>query len=90
MDKINRINPDVLSDVVSRTGFNRSLISKDYYITVLLYLLKDVKGIYFKGGTALHKIFLDYARLSEDIDFTLTENVGVVRKRIEEFIFLYR
>ncbi len=86
MDEIKRINPDVLRDVVARTGFDRALIAKDYYITVLLYLLKDIDGMYFKGGTALHKIFLDYARLSEDIDFTLTKDVRTVKKQIEEVI----
>ena len=50
------------------------LNNKDYYLTLILYLIKDVNGIYFKGGTALNKIFLNHARLSEDIDFTLTIN----------------
>ncbi len=58
------------------------LLIKDYYITVLLYLVKDIKGIYFKGGTAIQKTILEYSRLSEDIDFTLDRNIEEVKKEI--------
>jgi len=44
--------------------------------------LKDIKGIYFKGGTALQKTFLDHSRLSEDIDFTVTDNIDPIKKEI--------
>lgn len=44
--------------------------------------MPDVKGIYFKGGTALHKIFLNYSRLSEDIDLTITRDLEKVRDEI--------
>lgn len=84
MDKITRITPEELRNVVSQKGFNLRLITKDYYITVLLYLLKDVEGLYFKGGTALQKIFLDYSRISEDIDYTLNEPLVKIRKKVEE------
>jgi predicted nucleotidyltransferase component of viral defense system len=48
---------------------NLIYIEKDYFLTALLYLLRDVRGLCFKGGTALNKIFLDHTRLSEDLDF---------------------
>ena len=64
--------------------FNIQLIEKDYLLTELLYLIKDVDGIYFKGGTALNKIFLDHARLSEDLDFTVTRDVKKVEKEIKQ------
>lgn len=57
--------------IAAEKGFQRELIVKDYYITILLYLMKDIKGIYFKGGTALQLTVLDHARISEDIDFTV-------------------
>ncbi|MBU0471625.1 MAG: nucleotidyl transferase AbiEii/AbiGii toxin family protein [Nanoarchaeota archaeon] len=76
-----KVNKDFIADLVARTHFNQVLLSKDYYLTKILFAIRDVKGIYFKGGTALNKIFLDHARLSEDIDFTLSENV---RKKQEE------
>lgn len=47
-------------------------------------MIKDVEGIYFKGGTALNKIFLNHARLSEDLDFTLIRNLKAVEKDIKE------
>jgi predicted nucleotidyltransferase component of viral defense system len=84
--EINPIKEKELRDVSGSTGFNQVLIVKDYYITLILYLLKDVKGIYFKGGTALHKIFLNYSRLSEDVDYSLTRDVNEVKKDIIKII----
>lgn len=71
MVRIQKIDEVVFEDLVSTYGFDYDLLLKDYFISVLLYLLKDVKGIYFKGGTALQKIFLNHSRISEDIDFTI-------------------
>ncbi|MBI3334193.1 nucleotidyl transferase AbiEii/AbiGii toxin family protein [Candidatus Pacearchaeota archaeon] len=82
MDEIKRIPVIEFEDILSRTKFNRSKLTKDYFLTLILYLIKDVKDIYFKGGTALNKIFLNHARLSEDIDFTLTRDVSEVKKEI--------
>ncbi len=82
MAEITPITEDTLTEIAAETGFRFDLIEKDYYITLLLYLLKDVSHIYFKGGTALQKIILNYTRLSEDIDFTVTEDVAAVRDTI--------
>ena len=81
-----KITSKELDLIIAEQGFNKKLITKDYYVTLILYLLKDVEGIYFKGGTALHKIFLDYARLSEDADYTLTRDVEDVKKDIETIL----
>lgn len=72
-----------LKIIAGREGFNTAIIEKDYLVTYLLYLIKDVKGIYFKGGTALHKIILNHERLSEDLDFNLTRNINDVVKDIK-------
>ena len=77
------ITLDELKTIASQKGFNLQMLEKDYLVTYLLYLIKDVNGIYFKGGTALNKIFLDYERLSEDLDFTLTAKVKDVEKEIK-------
>ncbi|MFT4249790.1 MAG: nucleotidyl transferase AbiEii/AbiGii toxin family protein [Candidatus Woesearchaeota archaeon] len=69
----------------AKTGFAQRLILKDYYLTQVLYAIKDVKNIFFKGGTALNKIFLNHARLSEDIDFTVT-NLKQARKDIQQLL----
>src|SRR3989344_6836875 len=86
MVEIKRIPAIEFEDILARTKFNHSKLTKDYFLTLILYLIKDVEGIYFKGGTALNKIFLNHARLSEDIDFTLTKNVSQVKKEIISII----
>ncbi|MEK6892646.1 MAG: nucleotidyl transferase AbiEii/AbiGii toxin family protein [Nanoarchaeota archaeon] len=86
MDEIKRISSIDFNGIVSEHNFQRALLLKDYYLTRILYSLKDVDGIYFKGGTALNKIFLSHARLSEDIDFTLTRNEKEVRNDILEIV----
>jgi predicted nucleotidyltransferase component of viral defense system len=82
MDQIKRISDEEFRDIASRFKFDRAKLTKDYFVTALLYLIKDVEGIYFKGGTALQKIFLNHSRLSEDIDFSLTCDVASVKKEI--------
>ncbi|MFH1209982.1 MAG: nucleotidyl transferase AbiEii/AbiGii toxin family protein [archaeon] len=86
MDEIKRINYDRILEIISDKGFDSDHLTKDYYLTVILYLIKDIEGLYFKGGTALQKIFLNYSRLSEDLDFTLTRDVKEIIKEIEERI----
>jgi predicted nucleotidyltransferase component of viral defense system len=83
MDEIKRITPDGLRDIAASQGFPEPIVVRDYYVTLILYLLKEVNGIYFKGGTALQKIFLDYSRLSEDADYTVTRDVTKVISEIE-------
>lgn len=56
-----------------KTGFAPDLVEKDYYCSVLmayLYRPSDTQLV-FRGGTCLSKIYADFYRLSEDIDFTL-------------------
>jgi len=72
-----------LKIISDEKGFNIQFIEKDYLITQLLFLIKDVPNIYFKGGTALNKLFLNQARLSEDVDFTLTGNLEKVEQEIK-------
>ena len=86
MAEIKRINDEEFNDIASRLKFDRAKLTKDYFITTLLYLIRDINGIYFKGGTALNKIFLNHARLSEDIDFSLTRDVRKVKEEIIEII----
>ena len=84
MAEIKAITEDTIKDISGETGFNTRILLKDYYLTVILYLIKDIRGIYFKGGTALQKIFLNYSRMSEDIDFTLAKDVeGVIVEMTE-------
>lgn len=86
MDEIKTISTIEFNVIASEHRFSRKLLVKDYYVTLILYLIKDVEGIYFKGGTAINKILLAHARLSEDIDFSLTREVSEVKKEIAEII----
>ncbi|MFA5796570.1 MAG: nucleotidyl transferase AbiEii/AbiGii toxin family protein [Candidatus Woesearchaeota archaeon] len=86
MVQTEKVDKQFIADLVGKTSFNETLLAKDYYITRILYLLKDIKGIYFKGGTALQKIFLNHSRISEDIDFTLKKSVSEIRKEITQII----
>ena len=70
---------DELRIIADNKKLDIIMIEKDYLLTYLLYLLKDIEKIYFKGGTALNKIFLNHARLSEDIDFTLSRSEKEVK-----------
>lgn len=86
MDKIKAVNEDIINNLSGETGFSTKILLKDYYLTIILYLIKDVAGIYLKGGTALQKTFLNYSRMSEDIDFTLTKDIKDVIKEIERIL----
>ena len=65
---------------------NLIMLEKDYFLTVFLSLIQNEKGLYFKGGTAINKIFLDHVRLSEDLDFTITISLEDARCIIEKII----
>jgi predicted nucleotidyltransferase component of viral defense system len=70
MDK--KILKDVIYYLSDEQGFVASVIEKDFHLTRILngvneYLSTD---IVFKGGTLLNKVYLNYHRLSEDLDFT--------------------
>ncbi|MFH1511108.1 MAG: nucleotidyl transferase AbiEii/AbiGii toxin family protein [Candidatus Woesearchaeota archaeon] len=86
MADLKRLNEKEFNDVISTLPYRKEIMIKDYYITVILYLLKDLAGICFKGGTALQKMFLNYSRMSEDIDFTVTGDLEVVRKAVVNHI----
>jgi predicted nucleotidyltransferase component of viral defense system len=63
---------NLLDNISKQTLFNPALLEKDYYLTLLLSNIKDLcPNLIFKGGTALNKIYFDYHRLSEDLDFSL-------------------
>jgi len=63
------------------TGFNASLVEKDYYCSVILSYLyhSEENHLIFKGGTCLSKIHGDFYRLSEDLDFTISTKPGSSR-----------
>lgn len=86
MDEIKRIPLLEFDNIAAQHPFQRALLVKDYYLTVILYLMKDIQGMYFKGGTALNKLFLNHKRLSEDLDFTITRSEKEVREEIQRVL----
>jgi len=86
MDEIKRISLNYIDELAVRKGFAAPLLVKDYILTSILYLIKDIEGIYFKGGTAINKILLDHPRLSEDIDFSITRSEKEVQKEIQSVL----
>ncbi|MFC1620611.1 nucleotidyl transferase AbiEii/AbiGii toxin family protein [Candidatus Neomarinimicrobiota bacterium] len=69
-------DPDILREALSYseadTGFTAGLIEKDFYCSVILqYLFQDATPLVFKGGTCLGKVYSDFYRLSEDLDFVI-------------------
>jgi predicted nucleotidyltransferase component of viral defense system len=79
---IEKINKKEIDEIIAKTGFDYDLLVKDYYLTLILFLIKNIKGLYFKGGTALQKTLIEYSRISEDIDFTLDQPLNKVKSQI--------
>lgn len=57
-----------------------AIAEKDYLLAVVLRIiynssLKD--KLIFKGGTAIHHLYLDQLRFSEDLDFTAVEPIAI-------------
>jgi predicted nucleotidyltransferase component of viral defense system len=56
----------------TQLSFAARLVEKDYYASVLLeYLSAAEATLVFKGGTCLSKVYVQFYRLSEDLDFTI-------------------
>jgi uncharacterized protein len=73
------ITPKEIQQKAQKVGVRDGQIEKDY---ILSWILQGVsqhtqlsKIIAFKGGTVLKKIYFEDYRFSEDLDFTLLENV---------------
>jgi len=75
------ISKDKLKWIAGKENLNIIYLEKDYFLTLLLFQIKDIGKIYLKGGTAINKILLSHKRLSEDLDFTCEKDV---KKTLEE------
>ena len=73
---------DIISIVSERKNVTTDIVEKDYYVTMILYLLsqKEIEVI-FKGGTSLSKAYGVIDRFSEDIDITFKEHLGESRRK---------
>lgn len=60
--------------------FRPVLVEKDYFCSLLLEAVAPVEAAWiFKGGTCLSKIYADFYRLSEDLDFCIPIQVAATR-----------
>ncbi len=62
---------DIIPVIAGKMKFRPAIVEKDYYLTVILNKIEELFAdkIVFKGGTLLNKVYLNYHRLSEDLDF---------------------
>ncbi len=63
--------------IAAETGQYKTIIEKDYYVTLILRLLSERQpNCVFKGGTSLSKSFHIIDRFSEDVDISFSEHLG--------------
>jgi predicted nucleotidyltransferase component of viral defense system len=72
----------IIPVIAQKYQFRLEIIGKDYYLTLILNSIESYlsNNIVFKGGTLLNKIHLNYHRLSEDLDFTISSNVNLATR----------
>jgi predicted nucleotidyltransferase component of viral defense system len=64
----------------ARTGMSEVLVEKDYFCSILLsYFQKAATPIIFKGGTSISKIYSDFYRMSEDLDYAISTRLDAKR-----------
>ena len=53
-----------------------SIAEKDYFLALILKIIYDSplkNKLIFKGGTAIHNVYLPHLRFSEDLDFSTNQ-----------------
>ncbi len=70
---------DIINSIADEQGFRPAIIEKDYHLTIILNAVNEhlSRDIVFKGGTLLNKVYLNYHRLSEDLDFSYRNDIDV-------------
>ncbi|MHB9111891.1 MAG: nucleotidyl transferase AbiEii/AbiGii toxin family protein [Thermoleophilia bacterium] len=73
--------------------FPLAIAEKDYFLAIVLQIIYSTKlegSLVFKGGTAIHHIYLDQLRFSEDLDFQTTGKITAddLREVFEPYDFL--
>lgn len=78
-------SPDLFREHIRSTarriGFRGELIEKDFYCSAVLSHLAGPlrEAVAFKGGTCLSKVYAQFYRLSEDLDFSISVSPDVSR-----------
>jgi predicted nucleotidyltransferase component of viral defense system len=92
--RIDLLNKAQLS-VINKSNFRYPLAiaEKDYFLAVVLQIIYSSKlkdQLVFKGGTAIHHLYLNLLRFSEDLDFASAKPVTFddIRDVLEQYDFL--
>lgn len=85
---------DAIEYTAEQSGFSARLIEKDYYCSLVLkelYGKKELAGcMLFKGGTLLAKSYSSFYRLSEDLDFSVSNSMCATRNLRKQFSEILR
>jgi predicted nucleotidyltransferase component of viral defense system len=78
------VDPEIFREALSYSeadkGFTSTLIEKDYYCSLILqYFFNNETLLVFKGGTCLSKVYVDFYRLSEDLDLIIPVTADTTR-----------
>jgi predicted nucleotidyltransferase component of viral defense system len=70
---------DVFNFLSDKHSFRTAFIEKDYHLIRILNSINTnlSSEIVFKGGTLLNKAYLNYHRLSEDLDFSYSHSIDL-------------
>ncbi|MEA3398075.1 MAG: nucleotidyl transferase AbiEii/AbiGii toxin family protein, partial [Chloroflexota bacterium] len=74
------IPPGEIARLAHRLSLGDKTIEKDYVLTWVLLALANspLRGrLAFKGGTAIKKVYEPDYRFSEDLDFTLLDDISI-------------
>jgi predicted nucleotidyltransferase component of viral defense system len=79
-------DPDIFREALAHSeaamGFTATLIEKDYYCSLVLqYFFDSATSLVFKGGTCFSKVYADFYRLSEDLDFIIPVTADMSRNQ---------
>jgi len=74
------ISPNIITEVSKKDGISWTVVEKDYFLSLLLDSIANtpflLENLIFKGGTAIRKVYFADYRYSENLDFTMREEIA--------------
>ncbi len=78
---------DCVDYTANLTGFSALLIERDFFCSLVLsHLFAGENPLLFKGGTSIGKVYANFYRLSEDLDFLIPLDYGSTRPQRKKII----
>jgi len=79
------IDKTELLEQARKRNLTLAMVEKDYVLGWLLFGLTQIKGLVFKGGTALSKLYFpEVWRLSEDLDFVFSGDFSKITSQMNQ------